>query len=140
LALNNNLSFIHLLFLKYNYFTICMLKRRMMACNISIHQKLKIIRYFPFYLSIIHFIIYLVLNKGNLHIWYWKNITTVFVCRDLYRYHHPFIIPLKLILITWLKVHNTEQDFLMFCPQYLTRRVGRKTLIILLLFSCLSIW
>jgi hypothetical protein len=29
-------------------------------------------------------------------------------------YHHPFIIPLKMILIMWLKVHNTEQDFLMF--------------------------
>jgi hypothetical protein len=26
----------------------------------------------------------------------------------------PFIIPLKMILIMWLKVHNTEQDFLMF--------------------------
>jgi hypothetical protein len=44
---------------------------------------------------------------------FWKNITPVFVCRDWYRYHHPFIIPLKMILITWLKVHNTEQDFLM---------------------------
>ena len=40
--------------------------------------------------------------------------TTVFVCRDWYQYHHPFIIPLKMILIIWLKVHNTEQDFLMF--------------------------
>ena len=49
------------------------------------------------------FIIYLV-NKGNLHIWYWKNIMTVFVCSDWYRYHHPFIIPLKMILMTWLKV------------------------------------
>ena len=39
---------------------------------------------------------------------------TVFVCRDWYRYHHPFIIPLKMILITWLKIHNTEQDFLIF--------------------------
>jgi hypothetical protein len=49
-----------------------------------------------------------------LHIWYWKNITPVLVCRDWYRYHHPFIMRLKMILITWLKVHNTEQDFLMF--------------------------
>ena len=63
------------------------------------------------------FIIYLVLNKGNLHIQYWKNITAVFVSRDWYRYHHPFLIPLKMILITWLRRRhncNTEQDFLMF--------------------------
>jgi hypothetical protein len=67
-----------------------------------------------FYAIYYIFIIYLVLNIGNLHIYYWKNITTAFVCRDWYRYHHPFIIPLKMILITWLKVHNTQQDFLMF--------------------------
>jgi hypothetical protein len=67
-----------------------------------------------------------IILKTNKFIWYsynlWKNITTVFVCRDWYRYHHPFIIPLKIIVYTWLtRFIIQNKTFYVFIIQYQAR-------------------